>query len=1572
MKTSILVGNIAFAAIFLLLTPRFAYGGSVKANQKAGSESNDYSVVVSWYGLNWEEGVHYVNFYALEPNRSFSDYNLPKEYDRCNAACTQRSGEHSVIVGPNYQGKLRIKGAWWNWIGITWIREYNDFKINLNSANIKPPHTLTATDATSDHEIVLTWKKGSNIPDQYIGYKIYRDYATIPIHTVSGSTLTWTDSNVGPGESHTYQVTTYTNEWNGHESARCTPNSGSTFDLKLTATALDNKIKLNWETPPAEMKVDDFLLEMYDTTSLIEQHILNKSLTLWNIGTGVPGYLYKFILTPRGSLSKYVPDQVMGKKLPDGEIMGIVTTPPPGLGAIIDAKVCATRVTADPSKAFNLPQDTTSVYCTTTNEEGKYDIDEIYYFEDAMFEVTVTKEGHGFDPTSKSVRLWWDEHTWEDNVNFFDTSSFTVRGSVVQPSNNGDCPIKDVEILVNGKFEGSKTDANGEYVVVVMQGGSYTLVPRMENHLFEPDSMQYFINSDTTVTTILDKTRFLLEGFVRASCNIPIGKADLRVYSKDLPGGCFDSTVTTLSSGFYRIELPARNYYVEMTKFYPADPEVVTAAEVEAYFGVKEVDLTYGDRQLDFTYRSAPKLTVSGFDTWGCDPYDVPIVEQGVPVGLLFEVEEVFGDQSCYADSGYIIINNRLGNEDVIDTVYFKNGQAGYEITPGDPNINSPYLKSLEATVWLEGESDTYNQDILVVGNLPLTKTFTTVSPEIPFLILRDPPGDASSAYISENTTTATAMRFSARSSRSLNTWAEVKAGTKFWSGIGVTVPSEFWASVKGSFGIGASRSGQSEFEFSITNTEKFSTSGNESVTGERSDIFAGAALNLIYAETKVLSYNPATCSVEITTDLIVAPEGFETTFIYTDHHIRNVLIPQLTKIRNFYLAEQNDSAQVYANQIDVWQQILKLNEDLKKKAPPIEGDYNISFSAETQYEWSQSISTKASAALEFSMFIEQSIAINAGLEIAGAGVSGGVETSFRLEFGSSLSASRQYEKTTGFTLYDDDLDDFFTVDICKDEVYGTPVFKNLKGRSSCPWEPGTQPREGVQLLSDTYSQIVPESGEQAVFRLQLGNTSQSNEDRTYNLVFLQESNPDGAELTLGGSEVQGGIPTPYNIPAGQSVDATVTVKRGPIAYNYNDLRFVLGSGCGDGAIQDMVSLNVKFQGPCSDIRITDPAKNWILNSGDPDDLDITLAEYDTAELSKLKLQYSLADDNYWITNKVIEKSELGSSGASVKFPFALLPDGEYNIRAVVECTYGIVYSNLITGVVDRMPPELFGLPEPSDLELNKGDVISVSFNESVNCIKFSSGDVVMKRQNSDTKYALTTGCNDNRIIIVPAIPVEEISKDTFYVELTNVEDLYGNKRTDTIRWVFVIPDKSSLVQEQADDSDDDGLANFEDNCPYAANPGQEDLDKDNLGDVCDEDIDGDQILNIDDNCMLDANPDQKDSNGDGIGDVCDPTTFTIPVTGTGYRIRAFPNPYTEHLTIEYELPCESYLIIRVFDIVGNQVAAIRNARYMPGLYEYQWNCMNCKPGMYFIQMIAGPTVKDELYCRTLKVFMAR
>jgi len=72
-----------------------------------------------------------------------------------------------------------------------------------------------------------------------------------------------------------------------------------------------------------------------------------------------------------------------------------------------------------------------------------------------------------------------------------------------------------------------------------------------------------------------------------------------------------------------------------------------------------------------------------------------------------------------------------------------------------------------------------------------------------------------------------------------------------------------------------------------------------------------------------------------------------------------------------------------------------------------------------------------------------------------------------------------------------------------------------------------------------------------------------------------------------------------------------------------------------------------------------------------------------------------------------------------------------------------------------------------------------------------------------------------------------------------------------------------------------------------------------------------------------------------------------------------YPNPFNPSTTIKYAIPQQSFVVIKVYDIVGREVKTLVNAELSPGNYSVQWNGNNnygsqVASGIYFYRVIAG------------------
>ena len=340
--------------------------------------------------------------------------------------------------------------------------------------------------------------------------------------------------------------------------------------------------------------------------------------------------------------------------------------------------------------------------------------------------------------------------------------------------------------------------------------------------------------------------------------------------------------------------------------------------------------------------------------------------------------------------------------------------------------------------------------------------------------------------------------------------------------------------------------------------------------------------------------------------------------------------------------------------------------------------------------------------------------------------------------------------QTMGFNLGDNDVGDAFSVSILKDTLWGSTVFKVNGGQSSCPWEPSTVKRQQVQLTMDSQSATNIHPTEQAVFTVNVGNTSETGEEWIYDLQLLNNSNPDGAILKIGG-QTMGSTSFQYSIPAGEQLPLTLTVERGPIAYEYNDLKLLLSSPC-DGSINDTSTFSVHYIDPCGgNLAITNPGNGWV--GIDDSTMAFTVSGYNRADTTMpfLYMEYQHHNEDTWFVVDTIFIDSLDADYFTWEWDVSFTDDGEYNIRVVGECVdLDDNESAAVTGLLDRKGPEVFGDIEPIDGVLNVDDEIKIIFDEAINCDLVYPDKVSLKNKSYSMDLDVSWPCENNEIVFIP------------------------------------------------------------------------------------------------------------------------------------------------------------------------------------------------------------------------------
>lgn len=779
-------------------------------------------------------------------------------------------------------------------------------------------------------------------------------------------------------------------------------------------------------------------------------------------------------------------------------------------------------------------------------------------------------------------------------------------------------------------------------------------------------------------------------------------------------------------------------------------------------------------------------------------------------------------EQSVYAENnpqggtpGEVgqMVNNTL----VLDSV----GHATYMWKAGLPNITAPYKRTISmsydindrAYMWDPAGDGTNMQEGIILGFLPTGNNFVTEGPTLLQMILRDPPGTASSA---QWTTGTVKSKYSYKGNtvvtdNSLELVSHWGNKTSLGSGIGFIVMTD--VENKWDAGLGVKISNVSEDGNSWTSTvstEKvISTSAEPEYVGANGDLFIGSSNNLIYGLARNLTLRRDGSDVTLgVKDAYTTGLQFKTEFAYSANYIENVLIPNLISLRNSkltYVANVNDfkpsgdsvvylttlkpedigygtnnndkiwgkdavlsstgrsytmkigdptkscSDEIvwYNDQIENWQKWLAVNEEEKIRAyeDRDENTKNYSFDAGSSITYTATNENGKGKQYENNFTGLAHVIGRTGFQIAGVGITATVTTDTGGGIHTSGEETETETSTFSYTLAETGDDDAITVDVYGYGKY-SPIFRTRGGQTSGPYEGEAKTkyyRPGTTIMEATMQIEVPKidvdvatvtdvpAGQAANYTLRMMNESQTSEDVYYKLMMIDETNPDGAKLTIDGQPLTDG--RLIKIPAGETVTKALQLTQTNLGIlNYKNVGIVLASQSQyDNTstweqIADTVYVTAHFAPSSSAVDMS--LSRTTINTSAGEKLTISFDKFDRKylNLKAFRIQYQKQGDTDWtlLREYVVDKKDLTANnqmlpeGSTVSYDLDMhsYSDGKYLFRVVSVCTYGTseIYntSKEIALVKDMQKPRALGLPTPTNGVLTAGDDISLTFSENI------------------------------------------------------------------------------------------------------------------------------------------------------------------------------------------------------------------------------------------------------------------
>lgn len=367
-------------------------------------------------------------------------------------------------------------------------------------------------------------------------------------------------------------------------------------------------------------------------------------------------------------------------------------------------------------------------------------------------------------------------------------------------------------------------------------------------------------------------------------------------------------------------------------------------------------DKLIGDTVLFFTNQETAEQDTLSIAT--NSPFRFPVFTMGKTYNVIVEVKEEY--QNPYHPDGAIedfvpvqgselSISNQLSiNPGVVTGKTNEKGLFETSFRAGIPDITKndslSFTKTFEVHALVSNISYSWRnaEDIYrayVLGSSPIEGTgFVTYGPEIPEIILRDPPGTNSYAFIEKGSSYTTNSSFGMDQTVNSTLDHTVLSGIKYGVGGGLAGPlveNEFILTAQKGMGITKSTKQDGKYQESITFNERISTSSDPEDVGSDADVYIGRALNSYITQSKNLkpvskafamannldyTENGSTDSLAIVLAIV---DGYvsdnsetETYFIYSQKQIINEIVPTLFELRDNLFLQPEYTSHFPANNV--------------------------------------------------------------------------------------------------------------------------------------------------------------------------------------------------------------------------------------------------------------------------------------------------------------------------------------------------------------------------------------------------------------------------------------------------------------------------------------------------------------------------------------------------------------------------------------------------------------------------------------------------------------------------------